>query len=127
MPGSASTLELVSEITRVYPDPRFARRINHVAGRSEDEIDSFPRADLEVGVESPRIAAEILTGAKLQRVHEDRHKYPAVGTNPITRRLHQGRVTRMQRPHSHDDRNLATPLSEQAKTGVEELVTRAGH
>ena len=77
--------------------------------RREHAVDALGLARLEITGEIARVPVEILAGAELQRVHEDRHD-DEVGRGH--RRAHQRAVTGVQESHRRHD---ADPLPRRAR------------
>ena len=91
--------------TRVYQLPEADRRqvgaIQLLRRRSEDHVDALGRAQLQVGFEVARIAVEVLAGAELQRVDEDRHDDEVRAILP--RDANQREMTFMEKAHRRNE------------------------
>src|SRR5665647_405500 len=110
--GAGLPLQHVPERTRRDPNPRVAVGVDDIGCRQEDEVDTFARADLQVGIDHAGVAREVLTRAELQRVEKDRHNdVPLVRPCPADQR----RVSFMERAHRHDHTDAA--IAEPRATG----------
>src|SRR5204863_2255408 len=79
--------------------------------RREDHVDTLLDTQLEVGVEGAWVAVEVLAGAELHRVHEDRHHHRCLGTDLLAGALDQRGVAGMQGTHRrHQPDRPLTPV-----------------
>ena len=95
MPRPRSSIKSVADALDV-DKRRSAVGIHHFCSRSEDDIDALGLEHLAILFQSARIAAEILIGAELRWVHEDRDDNDVA---TLARCLHQGTMAGMQRAH----------------------------
>ena len=106
MPGSDLALQHLPERTGVDGHLGVTGRV-HLEGRGcEDDVDPRAGTQLEVGLEGPRVAVEVLALTELQRVHEDRRDDRAVA-GTLTRGGQERGVTGVQGSHRRDQDDLA--------------------
>jgi hypothetical protein len=114
-------LEHVAERAGIHPDGGVAVRVHLVGGGCEDQVDALALAELQVGVEGARVPRQVFARPELQRVEEQRHDDDG---RTLAGLPHQGRVPLVQRPESHDHRDIAAaergPASRQLGTGADD-------
>ncbi len=105
--GPEGALQHVAHRPRGDPHLRLAARVDLGRGRGEDHVRAFLPGDLQIGLQGARVALQVLTGAELERVDEDRHHDLTQRTHPVPGRAHQRGVALVQRTHGHDDGPVA--------------------
>ena len=102
------TFEFATEWTRVNGGARTVG-IHHGRSGGEHHFDALIGKQLHVSVEGARVGIEVLTGAELQRVDEDRHHDHRSG-HPLGG-AHQGQVPVVQRTHGGNQHHPAAGVT----------------
>lgn len=71
MAGPGASTENILATDRSDADRRLTGRIHLPNGRCEDEVDAFRPCEVQVAIEVPRVAVEVLAGTELERIDED--------------------------------------------------------
>ena len=119
MCGPGRALELGSERAGVHRGPR-AVRVHRDSAWGEGNFDSFTAQQREVVVEDPRVGVQILVGAELQRVDEDRHHYHRTGHS--LGGADKREVSVVQRAHGRHQHHSSTGVAQ----GAADLADIAG-
>ncbi len=98
-PGRDAPSQHLPEGARRDADAGVAVRVDDVRRGGEHEVDADPGEGGEVRLEGAGVAVEVLAGAELERVDEDRHHH-VVGVR--VRLADELEVALVERAHGHD-------------------------